>query len=67
MRRWLVDHWIAAVSPLVLVALWEWASASGLLREAFFPRPLASSVNVSTFPPIFTISVWPARPAYRGT
>jgi len=38
-RRWLAEHWIAAISPVVLVALWEWASASGLLREAFFPRP----------------------------
>ena len=37
--RWLAEHWIAIVSPLVLLGGWEWASASGALREAFFPRP----------------------------
>jgi NitT/TauT family transport system permease protein len=26
-------------SPLLLLAAWEWASAAGILREAFFPRP----------------------------
>jgi len=37
--RWLAEHWIAIVSPIVLVVAWEWASAAGVLREAFFPRP----------------------------
>jgi NitT/TauT family transport system permease protein len=37
--RWLADHWIVVGSPLVLLAAWEWASATGVLREAFFPRP----------------------------
>lgn len=37
--RWLADHWIAVVSPIALVVAWEWASASGVLREVFFPRP----------------------------
>src|SRR6266850_5870340 len=45
-RRWLAEHWIASVSPLVLVALWEWASAAGLLREAFFPRPSTIVVHL---------------------
>ena len=37
--RWLGEHWVAVASPVVLVALWECASASGAIREAFFPRP----------------------------
>jgi NitT/TauT family transport system permease protein len=37
--RWLAEHWIAVASPLALLSLWEWASATGLLRAAFFPRP----------------------------
>jgi NitT/TauT family transport system permease protein len=36
---WLRGHWIAVLSPIVLLAAWEWASAAGVLREAFFPRP----------------------------
>lgn len=31
--------WLALLSPVVLLAAWEAASAGGLLREAFFPRP----------------------------
>jgi NitT/TauT family transport system permease protein len=31
--------WTAVLSPLLLLAGWEWAGAAGLLREAFFPRP----------------------------
>ena len=46
MRRWLGEHWIAAVSPLVLLALWEWASASGVIRETFFPRPSTILVHL---------------------
>ena len=37
--RWLGEHWIALASPVVVLAGWEWASATGLLREVFFPRP----------------------------
>jgi NitT/TauT family transport system permease protein len=37
--RWLAEHWIAVASPILLLAGWQWASAMGLLREAFFPRP----------------------------
>ncbi len=37
--RWLAEHWIAVGSPIVLLVVWERASATGLLREAFFPRP----------------------------
>ena len=37
--RWLAEHWIAVASPLVVLLAWEAASATGLLREAFFPRP----------------------------
>ena len=37
--RWLGEHWIGVGSPLLLLVAWEWASATGLLREAFFPRP----------------------------
>jgi sulfonate transport system permease protein len=36
---WLAEHWIGIVSPIVLLLAWEWASATGMLREAFFPRP----------------------------
>lgn len=39
MARRLADHWIAVVSPVLLVIGWEWASAAGAVREAFFPRP----------------------------
>jgi ABC-type nitrate/sulfonate/bicarbonate transport system permease component len=38
-RRRLPEHWIAFASPLALLCLWEWASATGLLRAVFFPRP----------------------------
>lgn len=31
--------WIAVASPLLLLAGWEIASATGLLRAVFFPRP----------------------------
>jgi NitT/TauT family transport system permease protein len=37
--RWLAERWIAVGSPIVLLVVWEWASATGVLREAFFPRP----------------------------
>ncbi|MGH7387863.1 MAG: ABC transporter permease [Candidatus Rokuibacteriota bacterium] len=37
--RRLAQHWIAVISPVVLVLAWEWASAAGALREALFPRP----------------------------
>ena len=37
--RWLAEHWIALGSPSVSLIVWEWASATGVLREAFFPRP----------------------------
>ena len=49
MRRcagWLAEHWIAVGSPLVLLAAWEWASAAGLVREAFFPRPSTIVVHL---------------------
>ncbi len=35
----LAEHWITVGSPILLLAAWELASATGLLREAFFPRP----------------------------
>jgi NitT/TauT family transport system permease protein len=44
--RWLGDHWIAVTSPIVAVAAWEWASAAGLLREVFFPRPSTVLVHL---------------------
>ncbi len=37
--RRLGDNWIAVASPLLFLAAWEAASASGLLRQVFFPRP----------------------------
>lgn len=37
--RWVAERWLAVISPVVLVVAWEWASAAGVLREAFFPRP----------------------------
>jgi ABC-type nitrate/sulfonate/bicarbonate transport system permease component len=42
MRRlgqWLAEHRLAVGSPALLLVAWEAASATGLLREAFFPRP----------------------------
>ena len=46
LARWFLRHWIAVVSPLVLVVAWEWASATGALREAFFPRPSTILVHL---------------------
>ncbi len=37
--RWLADHWLTIGSPIALIFAWEWASAAGLLRAVFFPRP----------------------------
>jgi len=45
-RRWLGEHAIALASPIVLLALWEGASAAGLLRETFFPRPSTILVHL---------------------
>ena len=36
---WLARHWLTIASPVVLLIAWEIASATGLLRAAFFPRP----------------------------
>jgi NitT/TauT family transport system permease protein len=38
-RGWLRAHGVAVASPLVLLGVWEAATAAGLLRPAFFPRP----------------------------
>src|SRR6266403_4086891 len=37
--RWLAEHWITIGSPIALLVVWEWASATGSLRAVFFPRP----------------------------
>src|SRR5258705_8982269 len=37
--RWLAEHWITIGSPIALLVVWEWASATGRLRAVFFPRP----------------------------
>ena len=37
--RWLAEHGITIGSPLALLVVWEWASATGRLRAVFFPRP----------------------------
>ena len=44
--RWLAENAIAICSPLVLLAAWEWASTTGVLREAFFPRPSTIAVHL---------------------
>ncbi len=44
--RWLSEHWVVVISPLALVVVWEWVSAAGLLREAFFPRPSTILVHL---------------------
>ena len=44
--RWFTEHWVTVISPLVLLVIWEWASAVGLLREAFFPRPSTILVHL---------------------
>ena len=45
-RGWLREHGLAVASPLILLVAWEWASATGLLREAFFPRPSTILVHL---------------------
>ena len=45
-RRWLAEHWIAIASPMALLLLWEWASATGRLRAVFFPRPSTIAVHL---------------------
>ncbi|MGH7340506.1 MAG: ABC transporter permease, partial [Candidatus Rokuibacteriota bacterium] len=45
-RRLVTEHWIDVGSPLVLLLAWEWASATGVLREAFFPRPSTVLVHL---------------------
>jgi NitT/TauT family transport system permease protein len=35
----LAERWLAVASPLAMLAAWEGASATGLVRPAFFPRP----------------------------
>jgi NitT/TauT family transport system permease protein len=37
--RSVAEHWMAIASPIAFLVLWEWASATGLLRAVFFPRP----------------------------
>src|SRR5256886_13185630 len=37
--RWLTEHGMTVGSPIDLLRAWEWASATGLLRAVFFPRP----------------------------
>src|SRR6266566_4609493 len=37
--RWLTEHGMTVGSPIALLLAWEWASAAGLLRAVFFPRP----------------------------
>ncbi|HEU5320111.1 MAG TPA: ABC transporter permease [Methylomirabilota bacterium] len=49
MRRWrraLAEPAIAVASPVAVLAAWEWASATGRLREAFFPRPSTVLVHL---------------------
>src|ERR687892_2016578 len=46
-RGWLAEHWLAVGSPVVLLVAWELASAQGVLREAFFPRPSTVVVHLS--------------------
>src|SRR5262249_54320265 len=50
-RRWLAEHWIAIASPITLLLVWEWASATGLLRAVFFPRPSTIAVHLRPLPP----------------
>jgi NitT/TauT family transport system permease protein len=38
--------WIGLASPVVLLLAWEGASGTGLLREAFFPRPSTILVHL---------------------
>ena len=45
-QHWLAEHWIAIASPLTLLLAWEWASATGLLRAVFFPRPSTIAVHL---------------------
>ncbi len=44
--RWLAERWITIASPIVLLLLWEWASATGRLRAVFFPRPSTIAVHL---------------------
>jgi NitT/TauT family transport system permease protein len=44
--RLLAEHWIAVISPVAVLAAWEWASATDVLREVFFPRPSTILVHL---------------------
>ena len=45
--RWLAEHWIGdRLADRAALALWEWASATGLLRAVFFPRPSTIAVHL---------------------
>ena len=44
--RRLAEPSITVVSGLILLSGWEWASATGVLREAFFPRPSTIAVHL---------------------
>ena len=44
--RWLARHWLTVLSPLTVLVAWEVASATGLLREALFPRPSTVLVHL---------------------
>ena len=44
--RWLAEHWITIGSPMALLLVLECASATGVLRAAFFPRPTTIAVHL---------------------
>ena len=46
LARWLREHWITIGSPIALLLVWELASATGVLRAAFFPRPSTIAVHL---------------------
>jgi NitT/TauT family transport system permease protein len=49
MRRCLeraAERWLTVASPLAVLVLWDWASATGLVRPAFFPRPSTVLVHL---------------------
>lgn len=39
--------WAAVLSPALLLLGWEWASGSGVLREALFPRPTTVAATLA--------------------
>ncbi|GAB3344964.1 ABC transporter permease [Modestobacter lapidis] len=60
-RGFIRRHWLSVLSPLVALALWEFASRSGMVSPVLFPPPSAIAVHaveVLTSEPEFGGHIW---------